>query len=80
MNAQSSSTTFLIGRDLGPAGRAVRILAAGLNLAAAVSLAELMGGLTSARHDLPVTMRLSEPPEPREWLLSASRAGARWSA
>jgi Family of unknown function (DUF6410) len=47
MNTQATTTSFVIGRDLGPAGRLVRILAAGLNLLAAGSLAGLMGALTS---------------------------------
>lgn len=46
MNVRSGATSFVIGRDLGPAGRVVRILAASLNLAAAASAAGLMGTLT----------------------------------
>jgi hypothetical protein len=46
MSANPSPPTFLIGRDLGPAGRLVRILAGLLNLAAAVGIARLMGPIT----------------------------------
>ncbi len=49
MNVSTGVKPFVIGRDLGPAGRFVRILAAGLNLAAAASVASLMGTLTPSR-------------------------------
>lgn len=52
MSAQLDVKPFVIGRDLGPAGRVVRILAAGLNLAAAASVASLMGALTPSRLEL----------------------------
>jgi hypothetical protein len=43
----SELKTFVIGRDLGPAGRLVRILAGLLNLAAAVSIVRVMGPLAA---------------------------------
>lgn len=46
MSTRTVPQTVVIGRDLGPAGRVVRGLAGSLNLAAAASVASLMGTMT----------------------------------